>query len=491
MSLENTLDLIKAAQATPDAALSKAITQSTGLVAYDLQAPAKSLYPFSKEITPLQASLPRIVSNAGGTATNWKSIVSLNANNTHPGVSEGNRGGQITETVNSVTAAYVGLGLENSLSFEADYAATGFQDLKAQAMESTLRALILQEEKMLFAGNGSVALGTTPTPTTALVSGGSLPDAAYVVYCVALTASGYQRAAVSATGVIQSISRTNSDGSTDTINAGAAGKSVAGTTRTTASTNNSVSATVTPVLGAVAYAWYIGTAAAERLHSITTINSQLFTTVAGATNQLFSALSAGDFSAEGVYSFDGLLYQGGFKSGSGAYLATLATGTAGTGTTLTTNSAGGVAEIDTALASFWDNYKLSPDNIWCNSAQLKKITSLIIANGGAPIVRFNSDANNTIVNGGAAVGSYLNQITQSLLKLRVHPNCPAGSILFTSDSIPYPLSGVGRPAEVRCRRDYYAIEFPMTSRKYQYATYVDETLVHYFPPCTGIITNIA
>lgn len=493
MSLNETLELMKAATtAAPVDSLNKAVTTSTGLVNYDLQAPAISLYPWGEKITPLRAALPRIVSNAGDTATRWKAIVALNPGNVHPGLSEGNRGGQISETVSNKTAAYVGLGLENSLSFEADYAASGFMDLKAQAMESSLRALMLQEEKMILAGNSSVSLGTTPTPTTALVAGGSLADATYVVYCVALTASGYQRSSVSATGVVQTISRTNSDGSTDTINAGAAGKSAAGTSRTTSGSNNSISAVVTPVVGAVAYAWYLGTAGAEKLHSITTINSQLFTTAAGSSNQAFSALSAGDFSAEGSYSFDGFLYQTAFTSGSGAYLATLANGTAGTGTTLTSDGASGVAEIETALASFYDNYKVSPDTIWCNAAQLKKITSLIVGNSGAPLFRFTSDAANVGgLSGSTAVGSYLNKITQDLISIKVHPNMPAGTILFTSKTIPYPLSGVGNVAQIKCRRDYYAIEFPLVSRKYQYGVYSDEVLQCYAPFAFGAITNIA
>lgn len=491
MSLENTLDLIKAAQATPDAALTKAITTGTGLVAYDLQAPAINLYPWGETITPIRAALPRVVSNAGDTATRWKAITAINSTNIHPGLSEGNRGASITETVANKTAAYVGLGLEQSLTFEADYAATGFQDLKAQAVESTLRSLMIQEEKMLFGGNSSVALGTTPTPTVAVVAGGSIAAGTYKVICVALTHDGYLRATVSATGCVPTISRTNADGTTDTISAGVSQKSSASADAITASTNLSISASVTAVNGAVAYAWYVGVAGSEKIAAITTINSVVLTALNG-TGQLASALPSADNSAEGSYSFDGLLYATAFGSSTGAYLNTLATGTAGTGTTLTTDSAGGVAEIETALQSFYDNYRVSPDTIWCNSAQLKKITSIVIGGGGAPLFRFNSDANNTGgISGGAQVGSYLNKITQNLIQVKVHPFCPPGTIMFTSKQIPYPLSGVGAVAQVKCRRDYYQIEFPMTSRKYQYGVYSDEVLQVYAPFAFGAITNIA
>jgi hypothetical protein len=206
-------------------------------------------------------------------------------------------------------------------------------------------------------------------------------------------------------------------------------------------------------------------------------------------------LAAGDNSAEGSYSFDGFLYATAFGSSTGAYLASLATGTAGTGTTLTTDSAGGVAEIETALQSFYDNYRVSPDTIWCNSAQLKKITSLVIGGGGAPLFRFNSDAKSTGgISGGAQVGSYLNKVTQDLIQVKVHPFCPPGTIMFTSSTIPYPLSGVGAVAQVKLRqRDYYQIEYPLTTRKYSFGCYAGngQVLQVYAPFAFGAITNIA
>ena len=107
--------------------------------------------------------------------------------------------------------------------------------------------------------------------------------------------------------------------------------------------------------------------------------------------------------------------------------------------------------------------------------------------------RFNTDAKATLggISAGSAVGNYLNKITQDLIEVKVHPFCPAGTILFTSKSIPYPLSGVGNVMQVKCRRDYYQLEWPMSSRKYQYGVYSDQLLQIYAPFAFGAITNIA
>ena len=53
--------------------LAKNVTISTGLTAYDLQAPAKNLYP---TITPLRNSLPRVARLNPGDAAHWRSISS-------------------------------------------------------------------------------------------------------------------------------------------------------------------------------------------------------------------------------------------------------------------------------------------------------------------------------------------------------------------------------------------------------------------------------
>jgi hypothetical protein len=45
--------------------------------------------------------------------------------------------------------------------------------------------------------------------------------------------------------------------------------------------------------------------------------------------------------------------------------------------------------------------------------------------------------------GGVMVATYLNRFSMAganVLKVRIHPNMPAGMILFTSNKLPYPVS---------------------------------------------------
>ena len=487
-NLNETLDAMKSAQGNASEGLiEKAFTTATGLVAYDLQAPALQLYPV---LTPLRNEIPRVGAN-GGTATNWKAITGINTALVHPGVSEGNRGGIITTGVADYLAKYIGLGLEDTVSFEADYAAQGFDDVKAKAALGLLRSLMIQEELMDFGGNASLALGTTPTPTVANSgTGGSIAAATYNVGCVALTLQGFVRSSVGANGVPSQITKTNADGTQDTINAGAAQKSATAGTTTTGSTS-SITASVTPVEGAVAYAWYVGTSGNEKIVAITTINSVLITALPAGGNQNFSAAPAADYSKDTSFNYDGLLYFA--KGANNSIIKTLATGTAGTGTALTSDSAGGVTEINDVLQAMWDASKLGPTDMLVSAKDLRTITKLVIGGGGAPLFRFNVDANSLTqgqIQAGAVVGSYLNPITNSLIRVRVHPNAVNGTVLLYSREIPYPLSGVGNVFQKKCRRDYYQLEWPLKSRKYEYGVYMDGVLQHYAPFSMALIKNI-
>ena len=462
----------------PNAPLAKSFTTASGLVAYDLQPKALQLYPV---ITPLRNAIPRVV-NGVGNATHWNAITGINAGNMSLGISEGNRGGIPTTNTASYTATFKSFGLEDNVTFEADFAAQGYDDVKALAVEGLLRAVMIGEENLIIGGNATVALGTTPTPTlVASGTGSPLTNVAYSVQCVALTQRGFQVANVTS-GIPGSITRTNADGSTDTYGGGSAQVSVAATITPTA--GNSITATVAAVQGAVGYGWFWGTGGTAVLGAVTTTN-QVVISAAATGSQLASTLSADN--STNTLAFDGLISQI-TKAGSGAYYSALPANS-----TLTSDGGGGVVEINTALESFWDNYRLSPDLILVNSQELKNITKKVVANGGAPLFQFIEQGGGNRITASGVVKSYFNPFSMSggsEIEIMLHPNVPAGTIIFMTRNIPYPLSNVQNVLQMRLRRDYYQIEWPLRTRRYEYGVYFDGTLQNYFPPAFGMITNI-
>lgn len=480
--------------------LLKAINQATGLVWYDLEPYAKLLFPV---ITPLRNRIPRVGAD-GGTATHWISVTGININKVSIALGEGQRGGSVTTQVTNNTAAYLSWGLDDSVTWQADFAAKNLDDAKQLAVDNLLRAVMIGEEGMIVGGNNSVQLGTTPTPSLSAGTSGSLTTQTLSVICVALAfdafnvVGGNNAAPGNAIIVPAVTTRTNTDGTNLVFGGGSAQKSANATVSVTGSTG-SAGATVTAVKGAVGYAWYWGAAGSEILGAITSINSVSITALATAGNQPASSLPASDNSTN-AFLCNGLISQI-CTTGSGSYYSAQATGTAGTGTPLTADGAGGVVEINTALKAFWDSYRLAPDMMLVNSQELQNITNKVIAGGGAPLFRFVADSkdsdgalsNHQLV-AGAVVGSYLNRFTMSggqLVSVLLHPNVPPGTIIFFSSKLPYPLSNVRNLLQFKMRRDYYQIEWPIVKPSYDFSVFADGVLQNYFPPGFGMITNIA
>lgn len=490
--INETLDAMRAARANPSEEITRAFSVSTGLIGYDLEAPAKTLYPFFEWLTPLRNRIPRVKGN-GSNAVNWKAVTGINTTNVHPGVSEGQRGAVITTTTSSHTAPYVTLGLEDSVTFEADESAQGFDDAKARATLGLLRSMILQEERMLLGGNGHMDLGITPDPTVAgVASGGTIADGTYNVGVVALTMEGYKRASVGATGVVQSISKTNADGSSDTIY-GFAAQPCANLVTTGAlagGNDNSVTAIVTPVRGAFGYAWYFGAAGAEKIVAVTILNSVVITAAAAGGNQAWSALEVADRSKEADQSLTGMFYHA-LKADSGAYFKALATGVAGAGTKLTANGRRGITEIDEALAAIWDAWAFEPDEILCHRREAEDISKLILGSTTGPTYQLQMGGNQASVAAGGRITTYVSPISGKEIPIRIHRDAIPGAMLLNTFELPFKVSGVDNIVQMKLLREYYQLEWPLRTRKYEYGVYVRGLVQHYAPFSLGVLCNIA
>lgn len=493
-------DLLTKAQASGTDNLNKFFVQPgnqlQGLMAYDLAPVAAVLYPV---LTPLRNRIPRVTGGFNIQA-NWKAITGINTTNQRAGVSEGNRSAFIAQTTADYFASYRGYGLENYVTFEGDYASREFADVKALAVSQLLQAMMIQEERLDLGGNTSVKLGKTPTPALSLqATGGSIPASQTVsVVCIALGPQAYLDVAGHNNGIIGQkfdpatahvpglITRGNADGTNDSFGGGSAQKSTAATITTGAGAVNSINAVVEPVRGAWGYAWFAGTAGNEKLCAVTSVNSVAITNIPTA-GQLASEIADSDNSTSHL-DYDGLFIQAA-KEDSNSYWKTL-----GVNQSLTSDGAGGIEEFEEAFMAFYNLYRISPTVMMVSSQECINITRKIIANGGAPLLRFTMDPKSLAdgkISAGVSVGSYLNKVMGVEVPIVVHPNLAPGTIFFISESVPYPLPGVAHPIQKRLRADYYQLEWPLKSRKYEYGVYADGVLQHFAPFSMGVITNIS
>jgi hypothetical protein len=493
------IDLTKASLAN-DATeeLSKTVTIATGLTGYNLRAPSLLFNPV---ITPVRNSLKRTSLANPGPAANWKAINGLaNSPNNMGWVPEGRRAGSITYSAAPKSATYASMGTEDSITDEAKFAAVGFEDEEALIQMRSLYKLMTIEESGLLFGNTSLALGVPGTPTlSAAGSGATLPAATYSVIVVALTAEGLANATTSGVqSLLLPVSVQSNDGQgAFTLNGGNSNKSTNATQAVTL--GQTLSCSVVPVVGAAAYAWYVGTAGSEKLEKVTTINSATFAAPLAGTGQAATAITA-DWSKNAT-AYDGMVTQTFNNVGNGAYVNTLATGTAGAGTQLTAAGDGEVTEIRNMLKSMWDNYRVTITRLYVSSQELVSITKLVLAGGSSPLLRLNTSATSdgpgdVRYTAGSVVGWYFNPFTADggrFIPIILHPNMPAGTIFGYAEVLPpqYMSNETPTVAELLLRQDYYVEKWAKTSRAQFYGTYCQSVPAIYAPFCFAVINNIA
>ena len=134
--------------------------------------------------------------------------------------------------------------------------------------------------------------------------------------------------------------------------------------------------------------------------------------------------------------FDGLA-QRRLQSRQRAYVQSLATGAAGTGTFLTSSGRGSVVEIDNMLMAMWNNYRISPTVLYVNTQEQRNITAKCLTNASGPLLRYNvqADGDTSLPYGITANGVvrwYYNPFSVDGgfdIPIKVHPDLPPGTIL--------------------------------------------------------------
>ncbi len=497
---QRVIDLIKTEAVAGGGRVTRDITTSLGIKNYDLQRPEKVTKAWWFPLSRLTPNVP----GDGDTATHWVRVTGVNTANVEGGVPEGQRAILGTTTTESDSATYMTLGLEDAVTFEARDAAQGFTDLRARTGMRLMLSVQEQKERAILGGNATLmALGTPIITTPADVgTGGTFNyNTQYFVVCVALTQQGLRytqaKGIGTGSGVPIPATVTGPDAKTYTVGYGASHPSASAnvTTANDSNVTHSLTCTVTPIAGAAGYAWFSGLNGTTTcyLTAITTVNSVVLKTPV-TTGQHVDQVSAAD-NSKNPYAADGLVNYG-FTYGQ---VTTMATGTAGTGTGLTADGAGGIVEIDAMLQALWDATRVSPQFMVLSSQEINNVYKKALSGGSAPIFRFNIDAGDTSpITLGRVVGSYLNRFTVdggNLIQVMLHPDQPKGTILMGASMVPgqlFPSSELGQLFEWHQPQggQITQTEWPLRTRAYETGVYERGVLAHYFPATLGVITNI-
>jgi hypothetical protein len=541
-------DMVKANHPVHPMSKAGGVTTASGFNFYDLRAPVMLIVPVN---TPMRAQIANVGPvNAGvGIAANWNAITDMGI--VYGGVSEGNRGGVMTPNRVPYIATYKEVASESEVTLTAQFAGEGYVDNLAGAHQRSLFGLWLQEEGMIWMGNSGSGVGAngfqfngtsnltaTPTPTCSAVtthtvgSAGNLSNlaGADLPYTAALTNTQYVSVAVvlltgmgnpanrqygygtnpSITNSLTTTwSRTNADGSKDTIPGGMSAISAVSTPCEALSGGSlltikaSIPPASLPVKGCFGYAWFVdvessntGSLGAAKLAGITTVPYCYISGTPTGT-QLGTASGLSNDNSYNPLDFDGLFSNAINYSNKGINPSSYGW-TDLYGASLTSQKNGRVTEIENILLTIYQTWQAGVDELWMSADAAENLDAAIRWNGtqasGMQIFFTRDQLNNLI--GGFVVAGYQSRFETNsptggkVLPIRIHPMIPPGTIYFHVKTNPYPQSEIPFTVGMMLQRDYYSIEYPQTSRRWTFGTYRHQALAHMLPGFPWVLTGI-
>lgn len=445
---------------------------ASGLVPYDLEAPAKFLVP---KYTPLRNTLPRLrgqgnarqykritaITNSGQSVASalpfWNSMTGT-ATFGSPGNSTFNRPPKIAYAGDNQSRSYVEMGFSDMVAWKAQFQALGFENLRALSHTAVLWSSLMGEERAIMFGRGATGGGykgivaapsgiTTGTAAT----GGTIADGTYYVYV-----------------------RSNQGGNLFSAVSTVASQVLAGTNINTLTVNVG-----TEAAGALGYyELYVGTTTGIA-------NAKLQTSFIGNTVTITSYNAGGAVIAGTDASFSADAYDGFYAvqsdTSQSGYFSRL------NGDISTSNPG---VEFETALTTMWTANGAAPDEIWMTGAGVQALSDTMRNNPSANGYRTNLVmGDNGLVLGGMVRG-IVNTATGEIVDIRAHRYALPGTALLRSRTLPLQDSEVPAPVAMVNVQDYMALDWPVVQMSYDVSTYWMGTMIHYAPEWSGLITNI-
>lgn len=451
---------------------------STGLVAFDLEAPAKLLTP---RPTPLRNKIVR--KKGMGTAHRIKVISGFTGTGTggvgvqYPGITDSTtttfgsinylRGPKIAYAGYDKSVTYKQFSLSDAVPFSAQFQGQGYQDIRQLSQTSTLYASMLMEERMLLSSRGATSdgfVGALSAPTFALTSP---------------VASGSQVALAATTYYVNV-----------TAYAGDFGQSVLGTEASTAvSAGDVLQIDITPVAGALGYNIYVGTATGSANLKLQGRASGTRWVVQGAS----STTTVGDtapFTTSGVAASTVTADTSSYSTGYDGIIPTIFAGGSVNAINSTFSTSNPGNEFQTVFANLYSSVKADPDEVLLNGSDRKQLSDAIKSGSTA---NYRLTINQDEIGGttyGSVVTGLQNEVTGKAVNLTVHPWLPQGVAPVLSYTLPIPDTQVSDVWAVVNTQDYMGIEWPVTQFAYETSTYWNGTFVCYAPAWNGIVSGI-
>lgn len=479
-SITGALDELKAQQPDLVKDLTTTSPLANGLVAFDLEAPAKMLTP---RPTPLRNRIPRkkgiglshrfkVISGFSGSGTGGvgnihPGIADSTQNNFAPGGASNNlyyaRGPKISYAGYDKNVSYSQFSVSDQVTWSAQYAGQGYQDIRQLSRTSLMYSSMLLEERMLLMGRGTAGngfLGAIAAPTG-----------------LALTARSAAAGETALTGVSTNIYvKVTSD-------AGDFGQSVLTSAVNVAPSTQVVDVTVTLPAGATGLRVYVGTGASDPGDA-----ARWYAGKSGTNTFTLQGALPTSGTAASTVTADSTAYANGYDG-----ILPICTG-ADSGYVNRLNAALSTAnpgvEWQNAFVSLYNSVKADPDRTLVNGADRKQLSDALKGSSSSNYRMTITQDQLTGVTIGDVVNTIINEVTGKGVAVEVHPWMPQGSSVVLSDSLPIPDSEVSDVWSVFNVQDLMGIDWPVNQFAFESSSYWFGTLVCYAPAWNGAITGI-
>ena len=179
---DETVALVRQAMADT----TRAITTASGLIGYELEAPAKVVVPV---ITPLVNMIPRR-KGSGIDIVHWKGITSFDTARAWGTLADGGTPSSVTYKVANMQNTIQTIALMNQVSFQAQWRGRSLEaDVRARRTAELLYQLKITEERWLLGASALLMVPPAPVLATA-ATGGTVAAGTYWVQVTAKNAQG-------------------------------------------------------------------------------------------------------------------------------------------------------------------------------------------------------------------------------------------------------------------------------------------------------------
>lgn len=463
---------------------------STGLVPFDLEAPSHLLYWFD---TPLRAKLPRLPGRGSSHRTKVITAItgsqtSASAPITDPTLSEitnfsswpnSNLGPSGTQVGVDVNIGYSFLGRNENLSWLAQFAGVGFEDITSLANLILMHEAYFDEEYLNIAGSShaitapasvSLTVRTAVTGETAISNGDGTHN------WVTASACNYYGETANCTAV----------------DAGAI------------STSQVVDVVITPGTTSAGqqfrlYFQIAGTPFARATAAFVAQCGGTKYTLQGAmpSNATTPHPLAADSGTGASTRWDGLIS---VISGSAAANSVYPAGFLGSYVNTNVQAMLSLNVLNTALKGMYDNsnaygtgagaFRASPEELICEGFDSANLSSDVAKNSsGTNYQLLIQQGDMAGVLHGTAVSQVVNPVTRRIVNITVHPGWLQGTAVLTQWTTPQAARN-GNVFEMRMCQDLLSVAWPVIDPTYRYSIFEYGTFFAQAPQYSGLLSGL-